>query len=463
MKRVVLGIDIGTTHLKVGVYDLAGLLIARQAQKIEMLTPSQGMYEQDPELVYAILLGLLTHLRSEYEVLAIGFSVAMHSFIALDAKNTPLTKSWTWMDQRSDSVMDSLSSQVRKQQKDATGTPIHSMSPWLKWLWLKQAANRSVDRPVGLKEYLLYRLTGKWVTDYSTAAATGFLNQATLQWDEAALRIAELDADHLPVLQEMRDVIPWQGIPLVLGGSDGAMAHVGLGVTAGQGVLSLGTSGALRITADTLPKQVPNSLFAYSMGTDQGYLVGAALSNVGNLLQWLAKVWGMDVVDLLNESLQNPILADLPLFLPYLFGSRFPYWRLHLPTGYMNLQATHTDRSLKQAVIVAIVATIRQAMDVLESSVGNIQIIFGASGLLGNAYLSQEIVNALQKPIAFIPNEDASVYGGARLAAAAIGYVWPTLRHVSLIEPKVDCGFYYKEKVEAMEHYVSLLATDDVL
>ncbi|MFO1146705.1 MAG: FGGY family carbohydrate kinase [Rhodospirillales bacterium] len=164
----------------------------------------------------------------------------MHSVIAVDDDGRPLTRSITWADTRAAAYADLI---LRDLDGHGiylrTGTPIHPMSPLVKLLWLRKERGdvfREAVRFVGIKEYIFYRLFGRWLVDYSIASATGLFNLQKLDWDEGALAVAGITSDHLskPVppphhveglaAATAADLGLPPGIPFVLGANDGVLS-----------------------------------------------------------------------------------------------------------------------------------------------------------------------------------------------------------------------------------------------
>src|SRR5699024_9011727 len=107
----------------------------------------------------------------------ISFSAAMHSLIALDKNNQRLTNSITWTDTRS--AQDAKDIKERHDGHASyrrSGTPIHAMSPLSKLVSMRHEATdifQKAAKFISIKEYVFYRLFGKFVVDYSVASATG--------------------------------------------------------------------------------------------------------------------------------------------------------------------------------------------------------------------------------------------------------------------------------------------------
>ena len=183
-----IGVDIGTTSTKAVVFNGEGKVEGAPHRRLSPATPAPGVAEQDPQEIYAaVLVAIRAAIRAAGRetgrIRCVGFSAAMHSLIAVDAEGRPMTASITWADTRSAAWAEKI---VREMDGRGiylrTGTPIHPMSPLAKLLWLRHERPDLFERAarfVGIKEYVFFRLFGRWVVDYSIASATGLFNLRT--------------------------------------------------------------------------------------------------------------------------------------------------------------------------------------------------------------------------------------------------------------------------------------------
>ncbi len=414
----VMAFDLGTTHLKwVLMEEASGLRISGGQANISP-KGTGGVSEQDPEQVLNIIQDALSVAMSHCRIDRVAFSAAMHTFMAVDSGGRAYTRSWTWMDKRAQQAARLLrQSEQADLLKQYTGVPVHPMSPLVKWLSIKQWLPAGT-RPTSLKDYVIYHLTGQWVTDYSTAAATGFLGLNNC-WFPQALAMAGVDANDLPVLAAMdhRISVPGQAWTVVVGGSDGACAHRHLQIPADgtMAVLAMGTSGALRTT---VPQPIGNTeLFCYTMGPGQGYLTGSAFSNVGNVLEWLARVFNVDINTIIAEGLDAARSSrSLPLNLAYWFGERSPWWRDDLRGAWLNIGPEHGRSELAGSSLLSIAAAYWHGLETLIKAGAPIREIRGGSGLLENPIVAQWMADALEHDIVLQDEGDASLFGAMDLA-----------------------------------------------
>ena len=350
-----LGVDIGTTSVKVVAFSPDGRELSRASQRLTLLTEQPTWVEQDAEEVYRAvencMLDVVRRLQPTlWTVERVGFSAAMHSILAVDEEGRPLTQAMTWMDTRATAQAEQLwSSPAGIGIYQATGTPIHPMAPLAKLMWLKEnrpALLCQAFKFVSLKEYVWYRWFGVWEIDASMASATGLYDIAHKDWLPAALELAGVRSSQLSTIvptTHIRSAIKarplcstgmFEHTQFNIGASDGVLANLGAGVTEpGDMVVTIGTSCAVRTGTRRMITDAQTRLFCYVL--DDGYFVVGGPSNSGGVVvDWLYRqvlsgpMGGTDIgekaeFDALLVQAEQVNVDDL-LFFPYVAGERAP-------------------------------------------------------------------------------------------------------------------------------------------
>src|ERR1700742_3885534 len=253
MHPVIIGLDAGTTGTKAVAFRAGSEW--RQAAERENRDAQPDV--QDPGMVLAAVFAALAECAQD-DVAGIAVGTAMHGLIGLDGSRRPVTPLLTWADARAAEQARALRPRARELTA-RSGTPVHPMSPLTKLIWFRECAPDTAARVrwwVGLKDYVLLRLTGELVTELSSASATGLLNLETRDWDPELLELAGIAAARLPPVRATTDALPLTaeipglepGTPVVLGAADGPLGNLGTGALRhGVAGLSLGTSGAVRL------------------------------------------------------------------------------------------------------------------------------------------------------------------------------------------------------------------------
>jgi gluconokinase len=352
----VVGVDIGTTSAKAAAFGPDGSMGAVAEAAYPLHEPHPGWAVQDPGQVVEAVLGVLRETVAD-GVAGVAFSTAMHSLVGLDDDGTPVTDLVTWADTRATPQAERL----RREHPELharTGTPLHPMSPLAKLAWFRECdpdTAARVRRWCGIKELVLERLTGAWVTDHSVGSGTGLMDLQRLAWDPEALGLAGVRADQVPELVATTHVLDWD-VPVVLGAGDGPLANLGLGaVRPGVAAVSIGTSGALRVVVEDPSVDERGRVFCYAL-TPGRWAVGGAINNGGVVLQWAGEALAPELgahheKELLALAEAVPPGSEGLLMLPYLLSERAPHWSAVPRGAYVGLTRAHGRGHLIRAAI----------------------------------------------------------------------------------------------------------------
>ena len=441
----ILAIDIGTTNCKAVTFDRNLQTIHSIKNSYQTITDDSGKSEQNPDEVFAVIVQLIQQsLQKNDNIKAVSFSAAMHSVVAVDAEGKPLTNAILWSDTRATKQAEKL------KQSEAgtiiyikTGTPIHPMSPLCKIIWLKEtmpSVFNNTYKFISIKEYVFLKLFGKYIVDYSVASATGLFDITKTNWCEEALQAAAITVDRLsqPVEATHResDLLPEykslfsskQIIPFIVGGNDGCLANLGSGViSAGDASLTIGTSGAIRMTTNKRQPDVAQRIFTYLLTKDI-YISGGAINNGGITLEWLSKTILNDATpkepdEVLRLAATVPAGADRLLFLPYLLGERAPMWDAAAKGVLFGLTQQHTKAHIARATVEGICFALRDVMHATEETNGTINRIYASGGFTQSSFWLQVMADVLGKEIIINNSADASATGAAMIGMNALGWI----------------------------------------
>ncbi len=433
----VVGIDLGTSAVKVLAVTTAGRQIALGSAYYGLETPQPGFVEQDPEAVYAatmrVLADVVAQVRREGSaVAAIGLSSAMHGVVCVDERGTPLGRAITWMDRRSDDIVaawrrDGTAEALYRE----TGAPLHPMLPIAKLAWLRAHEPDMFARAVrfvGLKELFVYRWTGQWLVDWGIAGATGMFALATRDWSARALALAGIDATRLATPVPPSTALPALDSTLVLASSDGALANIGSGAAHGDVAVTLGTSGAVRTLRPEPVLDPQGRTFCYP-ADDRNFIVGGPTSSAGAALDW---TFALLLAELPKEQRflraaalagEIPPGADGATVLPFLAGERAPYWNAALRASFGGLDLAHDRRTILRAAFEGVVFGVFAVYDALRERTGDATRLLLSGGLTKAELVRTMIADVFGVPALEPRQPDASALGAALLAAQARGLI----------------------------------------
>jgi len=191
---VVLAIDLGTTNLKVGLVAESGQILDVRSAPVPVVTPVDGGVEHDPEELKKLILNLCTTLLSKgraNDVVYIVGSTYQFGLMLLDAQRKPLTGITLLADIRSQRTFDGfLETYADTDLYAQTGCPLMTpyLLPRLYYFSTREAALfQQAKYFTDSKAFLFEWLTGEFVTDISTAAASQLCQLKTGTWDETIL------------------------------------------------------------------------------------------------------------------------------------------------------------------------------------------------------------------------------------------------------------------------------------
>ncbi|SFP73091.1 gluconokinase [Parafilimonas terrae] len=473
----IIAIDIGTSNCKAVITgtDLKALKTFEYATT--PITPRQGWNEQNAVTIFNAVVKLLQQsirFCGEENIACVSFSAAMHSFLAVDKNGVPLINMITWADLRSAKYAQALEKKnLAKKLYKATGVPIHAMSPLCKLMWLKaeqKAIFRRAHKFISIKEYIFFKLFGKYIIDHSIAAATGLMDAKNICWYGEALRLADITKEQLSELKPVehyetallspikKKLKLKKEIPFVLGASDGALANLGCGiVNANNAAVTVGTSGAVRITSNKFLIDKKQRLFCYYIG-DGAYITGGALNNGGIVLQWLVeKILKQPFRDEKQlDVLFKSAAAVKPgsnglIFLPYILGERAPVWDENAKGCFIGLTETHTEAHIIRAALEGVCFAVVDVLLALEETSGNIKNIYLSGGILKSEVWVQLLADISGKKIMLNEAADASALGAAFIGRKALGNVKSLaaakmfLQNVKTVKPSAANHRIYKK------------------
>ncbi len=435
-----LGLDLGTTSAKVCAFDPDGKLINERIGDYTLQQPEAGAAVQDAFEIIGVAERLLADLLSDLPQPPRGMSIScpMHGVLLLDAAGAPLGPIITWADVRAQAVMDHFPPHLRTRLLRRTGTPVHPMAPLVKLRWLSCERPGTVAAATylsDLKSFLVNRwTTDGYLLDEQLASATGMLDLESRQWDPEALTLAG-NGQPLPLM--LPTVLPastelhWRpevaqrlgvgAMRLYLGGSDGCLANLGSGLLEpGKVSLTIGTSGAVRVTHRGLQEDTDHQLFNYLLYGDY-FVLGGATNNGGKVMEWtyeLLRGHFASIGEMIEAAATAPE-TDLH-FLPYLYGERAPIWDALATATFTGLQSRHTATDIARAVLLGVTDNVIAILRQVEEATCPAKIVYASGGFTRSAAWVELLARRSGRKVEIAHTPQASAYGAALIAERAL-------------------------------------------
>lgn len=446
---VLIGVDAGTSAVKVLAVTATGREIGASARSYGLAAPAPGRVEQDAATVYRATMEALAAVAAEVlrggaTVAAIGLSSAMHGVLCVGADDAPLAPAITWLDRRSGAIAEGWRADgTAAALYPRTGAPMHPMLPVAKLRWLADHEPALVARTrrfVGLKEFFVHRWTGEWLVDWGIASATGMFALEPRAWDPQALALAGIDATRLaqPVAPsttlamrpEVARELALSGPPpkIVLGSSDGALATIGAGAMGFDAALTLGTSGAVRTLRAAPALDPAGRTFCYC-ADDARFVAGGATNGAGAALDWIFALLLADVPRAERFAAAERLAAAVPpgaagcTVLPFLAGERAPYWNASLRGTIAGLDLSHDRSTILRAAIEGVAFGVYAVAEVMRETSGNFERLLLTGGLTRSPLVRAIVAGVFGLPAAQPHVAESAAFGAALVAAAATGLI----------------------------------------
>ncbi len=431
-----LGIDLGTSAVKVCVMQPDGRVAATTTAALSVSHPFDGASEQScPEwwdATRSAIGALDPGLRGQ--VRAIGLSGQMHGAVLLDAAMEPVRPVILWNDARA--ARECAEMVVREPQVGAI-SGVYPMPGFTapKLLWLSKhepEVHARIAHVLLPKDYIGLRLHGGLVTDPCDAAGTSWYDEARRCWSDRLCEISATDPAWLPAVRHGTEIagnlLPdvaaelglRPGIPVAAGAGDGAAGAVGIGaVAAGDGFISLGTSGQLFVTTAEYRRNVDSRIHAYAHTVPGHWFQMAAMLNGARPIAWLADLLGRPIPELLAAA---ECAEPGPVFLPYLTGERTPHGDAEIRGGFSGLSEATSPGSLMRAVVEAVAFTFADAAAALAAAGTTPDALLAIGGGTRSDFLMQTISTVTGYRLGRSDGADIGpALGAARLACIAAG------------------------------------------
>ena len=439
-----LGIDLGTSSIKVSLADENGTIIDSESRSYPLLLPKLNWSEQNPDDWYNGMIEALKtlHIRNDLSsVASLSFSGQMHGLVLLDKYDQVIRPALLWNDSRTVEEVNYLNNVIGEDTllKETSNIALCGFTA-PKILWVKKHEEDNFNRISKImlpKDYLAYRLSGVFASDVSDLSGTLFFDVKNRSYSAYMLDILGIREEQLPAIKDSYEVIGHvkkeyqkiigltQKTKVVIGGGDQAVGAVGTNTIApGEISISLGTSGVVFAPLKSYNFDKKGQIHAFRHANGQFMFMGCTLSAMGSLKWFLEEV--LHTTDFSKEiSSIGEEISDI-LFLPYLCGERSP---INDPraTGYFsNLSLFYKREDLVKAVIEGICFSLYDVYQVMI----NDGLTAPFARVIGGGTKSPKLLQILSDifgiPMKTITTSDGGALGAIILAMVGDG-LYPSL------------------------------------
>jgi xylulokinase len=453
-----LGIDIGTSEVKALLLNDAHQVVSVCGAPLDVSRPAPGHSEQDPQSWWLATQTALAAMREQHPeaysaISAVGLSGQMHGAVLLDKNDAVLRPAILWNDVRSAQECEEMMAELPSLTTLAGSLAMPGFTaPKLRWVAKHEpAVFAQVAKVLLPKDYVRLQLTGEFATDMSDASGTMWLDIATRSWSPELLTLTHLNESHVPRLVEGSSVSGVlsasaaksmglkAGIVVAGGAGDNASSAIGMGaVDAGEGFLSLGTSGVLFVVTPHYQPNAASATHAFCHAIPNRWHQMSVMLSAASCLQWAASVLGLESAGALEakaSQLGDAERAAAPLFLPYLSGERTPHNDALVRGSFHGLGHSTDQAAMAYAVIEGVTFGLTDGLNALKKAGSTVTRLSLVGGGARSAFWAQQLASSLDVEIVTHPESTAGgALGAARLAWLATG----APSQLVCTKPKID-------------------------
>ncbi|XPF94440.1 xylulokinase [Colwellia sp. RE-S-Sl-9] len=479
-----LGIDLGTSGVKVILLDDNDKIIEQASASLTVSRPAPLWSEQDPSDWWQATNDAIATLKAKNSealssVVAVGLSGQMHGATLLDNNNNIIRPAMLWNDGRCEQQCKTIEAR-EPNTRAITGNIAMPGFTAPKLVWLKENEPENFNKVAKVllpKDYLRFLMTGDYASDMSDSAGTLWLDVEKRQWSEKMLTATDLTIEQMPALFEgteitgylTKDIAEQWGmnqVPVIAGGGDNAAGAAGIGViNPNEAFLSLGTSGVYFVANETYNPNPDSAVHTFCHCIPNTWHQMSVILSAASCLTWVTQLTGfkdekslLDEVEKLDFSVPSSVI-----FLPYLSGERTPHNNPNAQGVFFGLGHNTNAAELGRAVLEGIAYAFNDGQEALMAAGTQIDTVSVIGGGSRSKLWGKILASVLNKPLTYRNGgEVGPAHGAARLAKVGVNKVdastvCVTGDIVHVIEPdQTMANNYETQKHKYQQLYLSL-------
>ncbi|GAA2772551.1 glycerol kinase GlpK [Nonomuraea dietziae] len=440
-QHYVAAIDQGTTSSRCIVFDQGGNIISVAQREHRQIFPRPGWVEHDAAEIWEAVRAVLDDAVGGLDIAALGITNQRETTVVWDRlTGEPVSPAIVWQDTRTDGLIRSLAGS-EELFRERAGLPLttYFSGPKLRWLLeetpgLRGRAERGEVLFGTVDSWLIWKLTGRHVTDVTNASRTLMMNIHTLAWDDDLLAVLDVPRAMLPEIRPSVEVYGHhRGIPVASALGDQQAALFGQTCFApGETKSTYGSGSFLLMNTGHEPVTSKHGLLTtvgYQIGDAPAtYALEGAIAVTGSLVQWLR-----DNLGLISSAAEIETLAKTVddnggcYFVPAFSGLFAPHWRSDARGVIAGLTAFVTKGHIARAVLEATAFQTREVVDAMDADAGlALTSLRVDGGMTADNLLMQTLADVLAVPVIRPVVAETTALGAAYAAGLATGY-WPDL------------------------------------
>lgn len=453
MPKYLIAHDLGTSGNKATLFTTDGEHVKSKVAGYDTNFFNANWAEQNPDDWWnAVCLSTKELMQGvdKNEVAAVSFSGQMMGCLCLDKNGVPLRDHIIWADMRGTKEEEFIKENIDPREfYQIVGHKPSASYTLAKLLWIKNNEPdiyKNIYKVLNAKDYIAFKMTGRFITDYSDATGTNAFDLNTFEWSDRILDGVGVSRELFPEAVDSTCVVGElergaaeecgliAGIPVVIGAGDGTSATVGAGsVSEGVTYNCLGSSSWIATTTKTPVFDEQMRTFNWAHAVPGMVVPCGTMQAAGNSYAWMkkqlcggealrAKQEGVSIYDLINGQIADaPAGSNGLYYLPYLIGERSPRWNPNAKGAFIGLTMEHTHADMLRSVVEGIGMNLRLILDIMRTQI-DIKSIIALGGLAKSDVCTQifaDIFGVDMLPLNHL--EEATSIGAAVCAGVGVG------------------------------------------
>ncbi|HTJ31009.1 MAG TPA: xylulokinase [Acidobacteriaceae bacterium] len=446
-----LGMDVGTGGTRAVLVNEQGHVVSSASEEhAPFRTPHPGWAEQDPEdwwraALAAIRAALASAPEPREPIAGVGLTGQMHGAVLLDKDGHVLRPSLIWCDTRTQPQCDWLTKEIGYDRLiELTCNPALPNFTLTKLLWVKEHEPEIYAKTAHIlcpKDYVRFRLTGKYAIDVQEASGTLLLDVTHRRWSAEVASAAGVPLDWLPDLFESPQVCASisaeaasltglsSGIPVVAGAGDQGAGAVGMGILQpGSVSATIGTSGVVFAATAEPIKDPKGRLHTFCHAVPGRWHVMGVTQSAGLSFRYLKETFfsGSNYDALTAAAANVPPGSEGLEWAPYLLGERTPHLDPEVRAAFAGISTNHTAAHFIRAVLEGVAYSLQDTFTLFAAlGIPVTGIRLGGGGARGPLW-RQIQAGVYGHAVEILTAEEGGAFGAALMAGVGAG-AWPDL------------------------------------
>ncbi len=463
----VAALDLGTTGCRTFIFDLAGTIIASDYQEWQSFYPSPSFVEQDANIWWHSIKTTIDRAIKKSgidktEIVSLSVTNQRETIVPVDIDGNPLYNALVWQDRRTVDQVEFIKSKIGINKiYETTGLTIDPYFSATKILWFKDEKPEIYQKThkfLLVSDFIIHKLTGKFITDYSNASRTMLFDIKNLKYSEEIASEIEIDLDKMPDALEsgvdIGEIVSEETLfdkktLVVTGAGDQQSAALGVGVVSPGKIKCTTGTGSFILAYLSQPKFDPEKRVLCSCHAVPGtWVQEASIFTTGAVLRWfrdqignaecVAAQEGQDPYDLMTaEAEKSSIGANGLLLIPHFVGSGAPHWNPLARGIIFGLALGHERKDLYRAVLEGAAYEIRKNIEVFKELGIEPKELMLTGGGSRSDFWNQIYADVLGITCVRNVIEESTSLGAAILAASGAG-IFPDIAKAAESLCKID-------------------------